>query len=97
MLKGPGGSGWKSRIGKQHHPEVCERSFALVLDRGGMRRTWRRGRANVHARYLPHVAGYDLGAIMRALTRHGPPREAAASPHAAGQGTVLTPVVSVRG
>ena len=27
-----------------------ERSFALVLDRGGMRRTWLRGGDNVHKR-----------------------------------------------
>ena len=33
-----------------------ERSFALILDRGGMRRAWLRGRANIHKRYLIHVA-----------------------------------------
>ncbi len=59
--------------------EFCERSFALVLDRGGMRRTWLRGRANVQKRYLLHVAGYNLGLIMRLLTGHGTPREAAAA------------------
>ena len=64
--------------------EFCERSFALVLDRGGMRRTWLRGRANVHKRYLLHVAGYNLGLIMRALTSHGSLREAAALRAAVG-------------
>jgi hypothetical protein len=59
--------------------ELCERSFALVLDRGGVRRTWLRGRANVQKRYLLHVAGYNLGLIMRLLTGHGTPREAAAA------------------
>ena len=59
--------------------ELCERSFALVLDRGGMRRTWLRGRTNVQKRYLLHVAGYNLGLIMRALNGHGTPREAAAA------------------
>ena len=32
--------------------EIVERSFAHNLDRGGMRRTWLRGRENVHKRYL---------------------------------------------
>ena len=31
--------------------EIVERSFAHNLDRGGMRRTWLRGRENVHKRY----------------------------------------------
>ncbi len=43
--------------------ELVERSFALVLDRGGMRRAWLRGRENVHKRYLIHVAGYNLGGV----------------------------------
>ena len=30
--------------------------------RGGMRRTWLRGRENVHKRYLLHVAGHNLDA-----------------------------------
>jgi hypothetical protein len=70
--------------------ELCERSFALVLDRGGLRRTWLRGRANVHKRYLLHVAGYNLGLIMRLLIGHGTPREAAAAPHAAVGLVLLT-------
>ena len=40
--------------------EIVERSFAHNLDRGGMRRTWLRGRENVHKRYLLHVAGHNL-------------------------------------
>ena len=57
--------------------ELVERSFAHVLERGGMRRTWLRGRENVHKRYLVHVAGYNLGILMRALFGAGTPREAA--------------------
>ena len=57
--------------------EIVERSFAHVLDRGGMRRTWLRGRENVHKRYLIHVAGFNLGILMRALFGCGTPREAA--------------------
>jgi len=52
-----------------------ERGFALILDRGGMRRVWLRGRDNVQKRYLIHVAGYNLGLIMRLLTGAGTPRE----------------------
>ena len=55
--------------------ERVERSFALILDRGGMRRAWLRGRENLHKRYLIHVSGYNLGLIMRLLTGAGTPRE----------------------
>src|ERR1700712_3203432 len=54
--------------------ELVERGFALMLERGGMRRAWRRGRDNLHKRYLIHVAGYNLGLIMRLLTGAGTPR-----------------------
>ena len=43
-----------------------------------MRRTWLRGRENVHKRYLVHVAGHNLGILMRLLIGAGTPREAAA-------------------
>ena len=36
-----------------------------------------RGRENVHKRYLIHVAGFNLGVLMRALHGQGTPREAA--------------------
>jgi hypothetical protein len=54
---------------------LIERAFALVLDRGGMRRVWLRGREKLQKRYLIHVAGYNLGLIMRLLTGAGTPRE----------------------
>ena len=54
--------------------EKVERSFALVLDRGGLRRAWLRGRENVQKRYLVHVAAYNLGLIMRLLLGAGTPR-----------------------
>ena len=56
---------------------LCERAFAHVLDRGGMRRTWLRGRDNVAKRYLVHIAAYNLGLVMRALLGAGTPRAAA--------------------
>ena len=58
--------------------EIVERSFAHILDRGGMRRTWLRGRENVHKRYLLHVAGHNLSLLMRQLIGAGTPRQAVA-------------------
>jgi len=75
----------KSGVGKEamrKRGEIVERSFAHVLERGGMRRTWLRGRENVHKRYLVHVAGYNLGILMRALFGAGTPREAASAKNA---------------
>ena len=66
----------RSGVGKdamRKRGEIVERSFAHVLERGGMRRTWLRGRQNVHKRYLVHVAGYNLGILMRALFGAGTP------------------------
>ena len=70
----------KSGIGREtmrRRGEMVERSFAHILDRGGMRRAWLRGSENVHKRYLIHVAGFNLGVLMRALHGQGTPREAA--------------------
>src|SRR5678816_4501577 len=70
-----------SGVGKQamrRRAEIVERCFAHNLDRGGMRRTWLRGRENVHKRYLVHVAGHNLGILMRLLIGAGTPREAVA-------------------
>src|SRR3712207_5480145 len=58
--------------------ELVERSFAHILDRGGMRRTWLRGRETIHKRYLIHVAGHNLGVLMRLLIGAGTPKEAVA-------------------
>src|SRR5208337_2637318 len=70
----------KSGIGREtmrRRGELVERSFTHVLDRGGMRRAWLRGRENIHKRYLIHVAGFNLGVLMRALHGQGTPRGAA--------------------
>jgi hypothetical protein len=40
-----------------------------------MRRSWLRGRENIHKRYLIHVAGHDLGLLMRLLPGAGTARE----------------------
>ena len=63
--------------------EIVERSFAHILDRGGMRRTWLRGRENVHKRYLLHVAGHNLSLLMRQLIGAGTPKEAVAGGYGA--------------
>ena len=54
--------------------EKVERSFAHTLDGGGLRRTFLRGRENVHKRYLIHVAAFNLGLVMRLLLGAGTPR-----------------------
>ena len=71
----------RSAVGKRsmrQRAEIVERSFAHNLERGGMRRTWLRGRENVHKRYLIHVAGHNLGILMRLLIGAETPKEAAA-------------------
>ncbi len=69
-----------SKIGKhvsRLRMEIVERSFQHILDRGGMRRVWLRSRENVQKRYLIHVAGYNLGLLMRKLMGYGTPKGAA--------------------
>ncbi|SOB60057.1 transposase (fragment) [Pseudodesulfovibrio profundus] len=51
--------------------ELAERSFQHTLDRGGMRKTWLRGQENVQKHYLMHIAGFNLGLLMRELTGYG--------------------------
>jgi transposase len=54
--------------------EVIERSFAHCYDTGGMRRTHLRGHRNILKRLLVHVAGFNLGLVMRQLFGIGKPR-----------------------
>ena len=54
--------------------ERVERSFAHCLDRGGMRRVHLRGLANVEKRSIIHLAGFNLGILLRALFGFGSPR-----------------------
>ena len=62
--------------------ERVERSFAHCLERGGMRRVHLRGLANVEKRYIIHVAGFNLGILLRALFGFGTPRGWADAPAA---------------
>jgi transposase len=54
--------------------EYVERTFEHVLDDGGMRRVWLKGRAKIAKRYLIHTAAFNLGLILRKLTGYGTPR-----------------------
>src|SRR4029453_5579671 len=84
----------RSEVGQQamrQRAELVERSFAPILDRGGLRRTGLRGRENVHKRYLIHVAGHNLGLLMRRLIGAGTPKEAVAR----GWGILILPPTPV--
>lgn len=54
--------------------ELLERSFAHCYETGGMRRTHLRGHPNILKRLLIHVAGFNLGLVMRQLIGIGKPR-----------------------
>ena len=59
-----GGRGQK--LGKKRC-EYVERTFAHCYDTGGMRRTHLREHPNILKRLLIHVAGFNLGLVMRSL------------------------------
>ena len=70
----------KSTVARQAfklRAEKVERSFALILDIGGLRRTWLRGAGNVEKRYLIQVAAHNLGLVIRHRFGAGTPRQAA--------------------
>jgi transposase len=54
--------------------EILERSFAHCYETGGMRRLHLRHRGNIMKRLLVHVAGFNLGLVMRKLIGRGTPR-----------------------
>lgn len=54
--------------------ELIERSFAHICETGGMRRTHLRGHENIAKRLLIHVAGFNLGLLMRNVFGVGKPR-----------------------
>jgi transposase len=58
--------------------ELLERPFAHYLEAGGMRRTHLRRHANILKRLLVHVAGFNLGILMRNLIGTATPKEYAA-------------------
>jgi len=54
--------------------ELLERPFAHCYETGGMRRTHLRGHGNILKRLLVHVAGFNLGLVMRTMFGIGKPR-----------------------
>lgn len=68
----------KSKSGKallRKRGQHIERSFAHVLDQGGMRRATLRGTLDLTKRHLAAVLVYDLSLLMRHLTGHGTPKQ----------------------
>src|SRR5205807_4925993 len=54
--------------------ELIERTFAHCYDTGGMRRTHLRKHDNIRKRLLIHVAGMNLGLLLRSQHGIGTPR-----------------------
>ena len=54
--------------------ELLERPFAHALETGGMRRTHLRRHGNILKRVLVHIAGLNLGLLMRTVFGVGKPR-----------------------
>ena len=70
-------------LGARHEPPAALEAVdrvgpEVVLERGALRRTHLRGRENVQKRYLVHVAGFNLGLMMRLMLGAGTPKELAA-------------------
>lgn len=59
---------------RKRRTEFSERSFAHLLDSGGLRRVGVRGFESVTKRYVMHAAAFNLGLLMRKLTGVGKPR-----------------------
>jgi transposase len=54
--------------------ELIERTFAHCYETGGMRRTYLRKHSNILKRLLIHVAGMNLGLLLRSVYGIGTPR-----------------------
>jgi transposase len=66
--------GQRGRLLMRLRGERIERSFAHCYETGGLRRTYLRHHKNILKRLLIHVAGFNLGLLMRKLTGIGKPR-----------------------
>ena len=81
----------RSRRGRElqrRRGEKVERTFAHCYETGGMRRTHLRGHENIRKRLLIHVAGFNLGLLLRRMYGFGTPR--------ALQGFVLVSKTGIR-
>ena len=68
-IRSEAGKAWMRKRG-----ELVERAFTHYLDDGGMRRVWLKGHGNIAKRLVVHVAGFNLGLLMRKLVGAGTPR-----------------------
>jgi transposase len=64
----------KGQALQRRRGELLERGFAHCYETGGMRRTHLRRHRNILKRLLIHVAGFNLGLVMRQATGVGTPR-----------------------
>lgn len=64
----------KSKRWQRLRSELCERTFAHICNRGGMRRSWVKGVAKLAKRYLITVAAHNLGRILFNLFGIGKPK-----------------------
>ncbi len=67
----------KGRRGRElsrRRGEKVERTFAHCYETGGMRRTHLRGHDNIRKRLLIHIAGFNLGLLLRQMYGAGTPR-----------------------
>lgn len=64
----------KSKRWQRLRSELCERTFAHICNRGGMRRSWVKGVAKVAKRYLIAAAAHNLGRILFKLLGIGKPK-----------------------
>jgi transposase len=78
----------KSKTGKdllRRRGMHIERSFAHILDAGGMRRTTLRGWENLNKRFKLAAAFYNLSQLMRLLFGFGTPKQLAAAMERGGR------------
>jgi len=67
-------NGCRGRRLMRQRGEVIERTFAHAFETGGMRRTHLRHHDNIAKRLLVHIAGFNLGLLMRKRFGVGKPR-----------------------
>jgi transposase len=67
-------SGKRGRCLMRRRGELVERTFAHAFETGGMRRTYLRHHENIAKRLLIHVAGLNIGILMRHRFGVGKPR-----------------------
>jgi transposase len=67
-------NGRRGRRLMRRRGELIERSFAHAFETGGMRRTHLRHHDNIAKRLLVHIAGFNLGILMRSRFGFGKPR-----------------------